>query len=139
MSETVTGCSPRFATSRTSARDSGCLLAWARPAASASVSVETMSGETRAGSPLVSVPVLSKMTVSTPASFSSAAPSLIIMPERNSRPLATTCTAGTARPSAQGQVMMRTAMAAMMESCQPLPSSSQPMSVVAASVWTAGE
>ena len=116
----------------------GCCWPGPGPAAMASVSVDTMSGATSCGSPFVSVPVLSKITVSTAASFSSAAPSLIMMPERNRRPLATTCTAGTARPSAQGQVMMRTATAVISESCQPWPSSSQPASVMAASEMDGG-
>ncbi len=49
-----------------------------------------MRGETSEGSPRVRVPVLSKITVSTPESFSRAAPSLIMMPARNRRPEATT-------------------------------------------------
>ncbi len=94
----------------------------------------------RRGRPSVRVPVLSKTTVSTPESFSSAAPSLIITPLRKSTPLATACTAGTARPNAQGQVMIRTAMAVISETCQSPPvQRSQPASVVAASMWTAGE
>ena len=61
--------------------------------------------------PIVSVPVLSKTTVSTSASRSSAVPSLISSPRRNSRPEAAVTTAGTASPSAQGQVMISTAAA----------------------------
>jgi hypothetical protein len=49
------------------------------------------------------------------ASRSSAVPSLISSPLRNSRPEAAVVTAGTARPSAQGQVMIRTAAAMLSE------------------------
>ncbi len=72
------------------------------------------------------------------ASRSSAAPSLTMIPARISAPLATTCATGTARPSAQGQVMISTAIAITSEWCQPAPAISQPASVSAASVWTAG-
>jgi hypothetical protein len=61
--------------------------------------------------PWSSVPVLSNTTVSASARRSSAVPSLISKPLRKSRPEAAVVTAGTARPSAQGQVMIRTAAA----------------------------
>jgi hypothetical protein len=48
---------------------------------------------------------------STSASRSMASPELSSTPERNMAPDTTVCTAGIARPSAQGQVMMRTAIA----------------------------
>ncbi len=69
------------------------------------------AASTRRGRPSVSVPVLSKATASISASRSMADPSLTMMPALNSRPAATTCTTGTASPSAQGQVMMSTAIA----------------------------
>ena len=51
----------------------------------------------------VRVPVLSKITVSTAASRSSAAPSLTMTPAPHQKTLlATTCTTGTARPRAHG-------------------------------------
>ena len=65
---------------------------------------------------MVSVPVLSNTTVSTSASRSSAVPYLIRSPLRNSRPEAAVVTAGTARPSAQGQVMISTATAMFSDS-----------------------
>ena len=54
------------------------------------------------GSPRVSVPVLSKTTVSTSARRSSAPPSLTMMPCSNRRRAATTCTMGTARAERAG-------------------------------------
>ena len=54
------------------------------------------------GMPSVSVPVLSKTTVSTSASRSSAVPCLMSSPLRNSLPLAAVTTAGTARPKRAG-------------------------------------
>ena len=68
------------------------------------------------GSGSVSVPVLSKMTVSASASRSMASPPLRMTPPRNNAPAATTCTAGMASAIAHGQVMMSTAMAMTMES-----------------------
>ena len=73
---------------------------------------------TRRGLPSVSVPVLSNTTTSTCAKRSSASPDFTSTPRLNSRPVATTCTAGTARPSAQGQVMISTATAFMQRHAQ---------------------
>ena len=73
------------------------------------------------GSGSVSVPVLSKTTVSTSASRSMASPELRIRPARNSAPDATTCTAGIASASAQGQVMISTAIAVTIASCSEAP------------------
>ena len=80
------------------------------PAAAASVAGvdRRRPGSSR---PAVSVPVLSNTTMSALANRSSAVADLSSVPCRSSRPLASTCTAGTASPSAQGQVMIRTAMA----------------------------
>ena len=68
--------------------------------------------------PSVSVPVLSKTTLSASARRSSALPSLTMMPRSNSRRAATTWTIGTASPSAQGQVMIRTEIAMVIDRCQ---------------------
>ncbi len=68
-------------------------------------------GSTGPGSAPVSVPVLSSTATSAPASRSSAVPSFRRTPRRNSAPLAAIITLGTARPSAQGQVMISTAVA----------------------------
>ncbi len=56
----------------------------------------------------------------------------------NSAAAATTCTAGTARPSAQGQVMISTAMAMISACCQARPKASQPRKVASAVAWTRG-
>ncbi len=60
---------------------------------------------------MVSVPVLSTTSVSTPASASSAAASRISTPACAPRPVAVITDTGVASPSAQGQAMMRTAIA----------------------------
>ena len=67
-----------------------------------------------------------------------ASPALRITPARNSAPEATTCTAGIASASAQGQVMISTAMAVMIASCTDAPAMSQPMAVSAAVTCTMG-
>ena len=56
----------------------------------------------------------------------------------NKAEAATTCTAGIARPSAQGQVMISTVIAIISASGQASPQASQPRKVAAASVWTTG-
>ncbi len=61
-------------------------------------------------------------------------PSFTSTPARISAPAATICAAGTASPSAQGQVMISTAAAISKAWCQPAPSRSQVMKAVAASV-----
>jgi hypothetical protein len=55
-------------------------------------------------------------------------------PARISEPAATICAAGTASPSAQGQVMMSTAAAMSSAWCHPAPSSIQTMNEATASV-----
>ena len=52
-----------------------------------------------------------------------ASPALRITPARNSAPEATTCTAGIASASAQGQVMISTAIAVTTASCSEAPAS----------------
>ena len=62
-----------------------------------------------------------------------------MMPSRNSRPAATTCTTGTASPSAQGQVMISTEIATKSAVRQSPPvAASQPAKVAAASRCTTG-
>ncbi len=68
------------------------------------------------GLPSVSVPVLSNTTCVTCASRSVAVEDFNSIPLRNSRPEAAVVTAGTARPSAQGQVMISTATAMLSDS-----------------------
>jgi hypothetical protein len=53
-------------------------------------------------------------------------------------PAATVCTVGIARPSAQGQVMISTATAVTIESCQLDPASTQPNMVSSAAACTTG-
>ena len=64
------------------------------------------------GLPSVSVPVLSTTSVSTFSSRSSASAFLISTPACAPRPTPTMIDIGVARPSAQGQAMIRTATAA---------------------------
>ena len=93
---------------------------------------------TTRGSGKVSVPVLSKITVSASASRSMASPALRMTPRLNNAPEATTCTAGIASANAQGQVMISTAMAVTTASCSEAPASHQPTKVSAAVACTIG-
>ena len=86
----------------------------------------------------VNVPVLSSMTVCTSASRSSAVPDFTKKPMRYNRLIAAVETAGTARPRAQGQVMIRTAMATFNEWRRSWVAISHPMKVTAAKRCTAG-
>lgn len=62
---------------------------------------------TSVGFPIVIVPVLSTITVSTLWSFSSVAASLINIPSRAPLPTHTMIAVGVARPRAHGQAMTR--------------------------------
>ena len=66
------------------------------------------------GLPIVSVPVLSTIKVSTPAMRSSASASLISTPACAPRPAAVVIEIGVANPRAQGQAMISTETAAAM-------------------------
>ena len=83
-------------------------------------------------------PVLSKATWSASASRSSPAPDLTSTPRRNRREAAATCTAGTARPRAQGQVTISTVAARITASRTGIPSNHATTKVRAAAVWTTG-
>ena len=61
---------------------------------------------TTSGRPIVSVPVLSKMTVSMRCATSSASPPLMRMPASAPRPVPTMIAVGVARPIAHGQAMI---------------------------------
>ena len=87
--------------------------------------------------PVVTVPVLSSTTTSTPRDASSAWYSLTKIPLRAPRPHAATSAAGVARPSAQGQAMISTASPALTAPAG-APASSQPARVAAAQARTAG-
>ena len=76
-----------------------------RPAAGSSATTD--------GLPSVSVPVLSKATVSTECATSSASASLIRMPCRAATPVPAMIAVGVASPSAQGQAITSTATALM--------------------------
>ena len=82
--------------------------------ASSSSAARSPAGTTafRVGRPRVRVPVLSTTMVSTFSSRSSAAASLISTPACAPRPTPTMIDIGVARPSAQGQAMIRTETAA---------------------------
>mmetsp|Transcript_18518 Transcript_18518/g.30304 ORF Transcript_18518/g.30304 Transcript_18518/m.30304 type:complete len:231 (+) Transcript_18518:2251-2943(+) len=120
------------------ALDKGCVEASASAKATACASEGRSSQFTTSGAPSVRVPVLSKTTVSTAAKRSSAVAFLIKTPLRNSAPEAAVVTAGTARPKAQGQVMIRTA-AAMFNATRISPAQiNQPTKASAARIWTPG-
>src|SRR4029079_15888162 len=82
------------------------------PRISASVAVPTASTRTTVGAPSVTVPVLSRTTVSTSPARWRISPPLIKSPSSAPRPVATITAVGTARPIAQGQAMIRTETAA---------------------------
>ena len=96
---------------------SGCVDERSTAAASASSSSAGSAGFATVakcamrGLPSVRVPVLSKASVSSAATRSMDSPPLMSSPMRAARPMATVIAAGTARPIAQGQAMMSTAMA----------------------------
>ncbi|MDT4842085.1 hypothetical protein FQZ97_759720 [compost metagenome] len=106
---------PRVAATSSTARASGCALC----ACSALAACSTASSSTPAaasitrsrGWPTVSVPVLSKATVSTRCAISSACASLIRMPCCAATPVPAMMAVGVARPSAQGQAITSTATA----------------------------
>ena len=101
----------------TTARPSGCSEARSTPAASRSSS--SRSNPRRGtiwvtdGRPSVRVPVLSTTRVSTFSISSSASAFLISTPSPAPRPTPTMIDIGVARPSAQGQAMIRTVTATM--------------------------
>ena len=84
------------------------------------------------------MPVLSNTTVSICAKRSSASAALSNTPPRNKAPLATTCTAGTASASAQGQVTISTEMAVTSASWIDAPRHSQNSAVASAARCTTG-
>ena len=88
--------------------------------------------------PSVRTPVLSRTTVSISARRSIAEPSFTMMPFSNRRRAATTWTIGTARPSAQGQVMMSTAIAIVIAWCASPVAIIQPRKLSSAVRWTTG-
>jgi hypothetical protein len=79
-----------------------------------------------AGWPTVSVPVLSKATVSTRCASSSACASLIRMPCCAATPVPAMMAAGVASPSAQGQAITSTATAWISAASVPAPPTASP-------------
>ena len=88
--------------------------------------------------PVVTVPVLSSTTVSTARVDSRISGPLIRMPSCAPRPVPTRSAVGVARPSAQGQAMMRTATAAVKAAAGSPSMTSQPISVASESRITTG-
>ena len=113
----LAGATPRSSAPRTIARASGCSESASTAAASrrssSSPSPRDGATATRAGSPRVSVPVLSKMTTSTSLARSSAKRSLTSRPFRAPSVVLMAMTSGIARPSAWGQAMTSTVAARM--------------------------
>ena len=94
-----------------SARDAGWCDAWAKLKATDAASGSSAG---RTATPSVSVPVLSKTTVSMSANRSSAVGDFSSTPARNKRPVIAAVTAGMASAKAQGQVMINVAVATAM-------------------------
>ncbi len=114
---TCSGLKPLRRAASTTACPSGCSefcsteAATRRTVSSVWPSVATTS--VTPGSPLVSVPVLSKITLSIPPATSSASALRMRTPISAPRPVPTSSDVGVASPSAQGQAMMSTETAAM--------------------------
>ena len=124
--------------SLSSERRSASLNGWRLARASASMiafcSLVASAKFIGSGRPSVSVPVLSNIAQSTSDKRSSAEPSFTRTPARINAPVTTICAAGTARPSAQGQVIMRTATAISRLWCQPAPNTIHPAKLSRATV-----
>ena len=90
------------------------------------------------GTPLVTVPVLSRATICVRPAASSDAAVLNKMPWRAPRPLPAMIATGVANPSAQGQLMTKTAIPRAAASPADDPSASQTAAVSAARAMTTG-
>ena len=88
--------------------------------------------------PVVRVPVLSSTIVSTSRVDSRISGPLMRMPSSAPRPVPTSRAVGVARPSAQGQAMIRTATAVVMAVLTPAPVSAQTTPVTSAMTMTTG-
>ena len=101
----------------TIASANGCSDPFSSAAANVRIVVSSTSASTTTsvnlGCPIVNVPVLSTISVSTPAIRSSASASLISTPACAPRPAAVVMEIGVAKPKAQGQAMIRTDTAAV--------------------------
>ncbi len=120
----------------------GCSEASSSAAVSRSTASASVSGvvvmPTSDICPVVIVPVLSSTTVSIRRVDSSTSGPLMRMPSWAPRPVPTSSAVGVARPSAQGQAMMRTATAAVNAVLAPAPRASQVPRVARASTMTTG-
>ena len=121
---------------------SGCSERDSTPAASESSSPAPVGPKVITsvtwGLPSVTVPVLSRMTVSTRWAVSSASALLMRMPFSAPLPVPTMMATGVARPRAQGQEMTSTEMPMDSAKSNSAPSSSQTTVASAAMVITAG-
>ena len=123
------------------ARAIGCSLASSKDAASRSNSsltrelcISSVDGSapdtaTSCIFPVVIVPVLSRMAVSTSRVRSSTSPPLIRIPSSAPRPVPTMIAVGVASPRAHGHAMINTATAAVKASFDVPPNSSHPKRV----------
>ena len=113
--EAAAGSMPRSRAPSTTARANGCSLPRSTDAASRRTSASpyppSARTSTRRGFPSVSVPVLSRSSVSTRAVASSASALRTSTPACAPRPVATMMLMGVASPSAHGHAMMSTATA----------------------------
>ena len=133
---------PLARASASTARASGCSLPDCKLAAARSAAASSTPGAGTSASsfgwPSVSVPVLSKATVSTLCATSSASASLMRMPNFAATPVPAMMAVGVASPSAHGQAMTSTATARMMAPSVPRPASHQPTKVSSAMPITTG-
>ncbi len=115
-----------------------CSRAPARRRASSSVVPWAAWTASRVIRPVVTVPVLSRTTVSTRRVFSRTSGPLMRMPSWAPRPVPTIRAVGVARPSAHGQAMISTATAAVNASVALSVASSQAVRVPSAIRMTTG-
>ncbi len=87
---------------------------------------------------MVTVPVLSTAMTPTDLARSSTSGPAMMTPSVAPRPVPTSRAVGVARPSAQGQAMMRTATAAVAANSRGSPASCQPANVIKAMMSTIG-
>ena len=137
-SSTAPSIGVRLRASRATAVAKGCRLDKASRAATSNTSGLIAAAFSTRCSGIVSVPVLSKTTVSTSAKRSMASPELRMIPILKSVAEATTWTVGIASASAQGHVMISTAITVTTASWMVAPASSHPSAVSAAVTCTTG-
>ncbi len=129
---------PRSSAPSATALPTGCSLAASTDATSRRKSGSSLSTSLSVMTPRVSVPVLSKRTVSIDRERSNTSASLNSTPSSAPRPDPTMIAVGVARPRAHGQAMINTAVALRMASTTSAPEASQATSVTAATAITNG-